>query len=361
MVILHIACLCADPFAGVNVAVPQHVRAQQDYAAAGLLNLTDCPVEQVAPLLTYQKPFRLSGLPAPYDRPDLVVFHEVYRPSFPSIARMLRRSGVPYIIIPHGCLTATAQKQKRMKKLIGNFLLFHRFIMGAEAIQCLSRRELEQTGFGKQRFVGSNGVWLTEQRGAFSDVGMRFVYVGRLDIRIKGLDWMLQGVAASAELLRKQQCTLTLYGPDDRGAHGALGQMIGRLGIGDLVQVRGAVTGEEKKAALRQADCFIQTSRTEGMSMGILEALGSGLPCLVTEGTGMTGWVREWDAGWTCEGGGEAVALALARAVEERERLWEKSRHASALVKSLFSWETVAAQTVEQYRRLLSGEGKECI
>lgn len=38
---------------------------------------------------------------------------------------------------------------------------------------------------------------------------------------------------------------------------------------------------------LLQTDLFIQTSRHEGMPMGLLEALSIGVPCLVTVGTSL--------------------------------------------------------------------------
>ena len=47
-------------------------------------------------------------LPAPFDRPDVVVFHSTYVPRQARIARRLRRAGIPYIICPHGGMTRDA-------------------------------------------------------------------------------------------------------------------------------------------------------------------------------------------------------------------------------------------------------------
>ena len=75
----------------------------------------------------------------------------------------------------------------------------------------------------------------------------------------------------------------------------------------DLVELHEAIDGSEKEAELLSADVFIQTSRSEGMSMGILEALSYGVPCLVTRGTNLGEIIEQYDAGWVAETNAEYV------------------------------------------------------
>lgn len=49
-----------------------------------------------------------------------------------------------------------AQKNKRLKKILGNFLLFNRFINGAKAIQCLSEREKNNIAFKGYKFINTS-------------------------------------------------------------------------------------------------------------------------------------------------------------------------------------------------------------
>ena len=61
------------------------------------------------------------------------------------------------------------------------------------------------------------------------------------------------------------------------------------------------ISGEEKVQKLLESDVFIQTSRHEGMPMGILEAMSYGVPCAVTDGTNLGEFIKDNKCGWNCE------------------------------------------------------------
>ena len=82
MVILHIAPISRSPFSGVSVVVPQHVIAQQEIAEVGFVNLLNVQIEDVKNQFAYHENFQFDELPQPFNRPDMVVFHEVYRKNY---------------------------------------------------------------------------------------------------------------------------------------------------------------------------------------------------------------------------------------------------------------------------------------
>lgn len=353
MVILHIACIKNDLFNGVCVAVPQHIRAQSTLATVGLVNVNQMPIEGVACQLDHENDFDVNALPSPFCKPDIVVFHEAYRIEYLKIARNLNRNKIPYVIIPHGELNREAQRKKRLKKMAANILLFNRFINGAVAVQCLSQRELDNTDFGRRKFIGSNGVSMPMcRKTAFREDSVKFVYVGRLEMSIKGLDLMIEAVRLQADSLRASGFSLDIYGPDHQGRAEAVEALIREKQVGDLISLHGPVTGAEKERVLLDADIFMQTSRTEGMPMGILEALSYGIPCLVTEGTTLAGMIRSSDAGWGCETEAAALSQMLVRAVAEKEQYASKSQHAVSFAEHHFAWEHIAAEAVKEYSKL---------
>lgn len=357
MVVLHVASLDGDKCAGVGAAVPQHVIAQQKRAEVALLNLCDLRIEGVERCFLYCSSFQLQMLPAPFDAPDLIVFHEVYRPQFLSISHQAKRMGIPYIIVPHGGLSSEAQKKKRFKKTVANCLLFHHFFDGAAILQCLSKREKEALSTPRPSFVCPNGVSLPERRKEHgSGETLRLVYIGRLEIKIKGLDLLLQAVSENAAFLREHHVVLDIYGPESPKDRAFLTDRMMRSDLTEIVSLHGPVFDDAKETALLEADCFLQTSRSEGMPMGLMEALSYGLPVLVTEGTGLAADVERFDMGFRCETSAEGIGAALRRVVEARGQLPEKGRHARTYIENAMSWDMVAQAELSEYAKIIRRE-----
>ena len=152
MVIVHVAEWFYRPFNGVKVVVPEHIKVQQNIEDVGFINLCDVKIEGVKNQITLPKKYEIGNLPEPFNRADLFIFHEVYKLKFLKLAKKLRKAKIPYIIIPHGCLSQQAQNSKKLKKTIGNLLFFNKFIKKAKAIQCLSKKEMDNTNFNNKNF-----------------------------------------------------------------------------------------------------------------------------------------------------------------------------------------------------------------
>ena len=117
MVIVHVAGVNTNMISGVNAVVPQHVKAQSQFAQVCLVNVRNINVIDDDLKCEYKGAKNFPDyLPAPFDRPDIVVIHEVNNFESVKLYKNLLSRHIPYVIVPHGENTRGALKKKWLKK-----------------------------------------------------------------------------------------------------------------------------------------------------------------------------------------------------------------------------------------------------
>jgi glycosyltransferase involved in cell wall biosynthesis len=298
-------------------------------------------------------PFRLGSEAARFFRENLPggdVYH--FHNSHSRLCLAARLLDVPYVFSPHGSYLIQAQRLRTQRNFIFRLLLGRPFIRGAAFVHTLTSEEAAAI----ERYAGPvpmrripNALkpalaYDVEARrrtraalGLGDDV-LLVAFLGRLDIRGKGLDVLVEGFRQACVLAPERRIVLSLYGT-------GLVKRVEALvppEVSDRVSVQPAILGDEKAALLSAADVFVTLSRWDVMPTALMDALSAGLPIIVTEATGMDEFVRAHDAGRVVDLDPADVARAIAsydaRALlpgrEERARVAEREFSANRVARA---------------------------
>lgn len=141
-------------------------------------------------------------------------------------------------------------------------------------------------------------------------------FVGRLDIRHKGLDLLCEAM----ECLRPRwDLELHLTGRcEDPEAFDAL---VGRHGLSDRIFRHQHTTADQLAEAYERAELMVLPSRWEGCANVMLEAMMCGRPQLVTPVGGVPDWLTDGVNAFIAKDvSAEAIKAALERALAQRYR-----------------------------------------
>lgn len=273
-------------------------------------------------------------------------------------ARLAKSQGVPFVYNAEGALCPQRLHLRHWSKSLFLRLVERPLLASADACQAVTGKEiadLEGQGVPRDRIEkipngvspldGRGGIEFRNRHGIPTGVPL-LLYFGRLH-KIKGVDLLIQAFARSS----RNDARLVLAGRDDDGSGAANVAMAHRLGVGDRVLPIGHIEREEQLAAMDAADLFVLTSRSEGLPNSILEALATGLPCLLTEPCNVPE-VAEAQAGLVVPLEVPRIAEALDELLADRDRIQEMSYAARALAQGTFSLSVVVDSLEEFYQRI---------
>ena len=176
---------------------------------------------------------------------------------------------------------------------------------------------------------------------ALSDSHFVFLYVGRLE-DVKDLHTLL-GAAARLPQSLAGQVTVVLAGggscrPDLEAA--ALAS-----GLSGRVRFLGARTDIPNLLAM--ADAFVMTSRTEGLPMAMIEAMGAGLPCVSTAVGGIPELLADGAGLLAPAKDSQGIADAMARLVTDEALRHDIAAKGRQVVAERYSLDSVVTRYLE--------------
>ena len=349
--ILHITSIKNQDGNGVAMAIARYFKYEKKITDVAVFNIEES--DFVADRFSYSiSDYKsISSLPDGFDSPSIVVFNEVYKLPYLKLYKECINRKIPYIIIPHGCLTKLAQDRKKIKKKIANIFFFNKFIKKSLAIQYLGMEEKNNSIVKNHKYIISgNGVDVGRNNNRFKNKD--FVYIGRYSIKHKGLDLLVDNVAKNKRWFLDNNIKVRLYGRDSNNDYKKLKKIIIKNDVSEIILLNDAVYGSKKEKILLDAYAFVQLSRWEGQPMGVLEALSFGLPCIVTFGTTFGEYINDNKCGIGVEFNRDVIFNAMKKMFYD-ENFRNKCAKNTNIIEKNYDWDTVSKKCLIEYEGLL--------
>ncbi len=294
---------------------------------------------------------------------DGVHIHGLWEQSTAIAAQTARKLDVPYVLSAHGMLEPWALANKRLRKMVYAALVERNNVQRAACLHALTKAEAKhylRFGATSPIVVIPNGVDIPKIKDASlftrkfpRGEGKRIVlFMARLHAK-KGVDMLLE--AWNSVTRQYPDALLVIAGPDVDDMRERLERMTIDRGLSETVLFTGMLNGAMKWSALAAAECFVLPSFSEGLSVAVLEAMGMGLPVIVTEPCNMPE-VEEFRTGWQIKPDLQALIVALGQVLQNPPLKNEIiGRLGARLVSTRYAWNNVGTQMQDVYHWIQGG------
>lgn len=276
-------------------------------------------------------------------------------------APIARRAGVPFVAVAHGTELGGASWQRTLTRrsfdMAAATVAVSEFTAGlVRAAGVTVAVDVIPNGADAQRFRPDSE--LGERFRAAHGLGSAplVLTVGNVTER-KGQHLVVRALPALVE--RFPDLNYVLVGrPTDAEK---LQQEAERSGVGRHLRVLGQLDADDVVAAHAAADVFAMTSTTtadgdvEGYGIAVVEAALSGVPAVVTSGTGAAEAVVDGTTGLVAVGHPAGVGAAISSLLEDRDRRGRMGAEAERIARTAGSWAHRAHRYGEVLDRVAAG------
>jgi len=296
---------------------------------------------------------------------DLIHVHQVLYPAFISILigkEVLKKP----VIAKVSCSGLTSDIMNLKRFPWGRYQLGY-IVKELDSLISVNQegmKEFSALGYPNDKIQNiPNGVGIPTRQSSRNPLGVVVLTMVRLE-RQKGIDVLLEAWSTAIESERNLRLSIVGRGSAEK----ALRDLAGALRIEDSVTFTGEVrNGEEYR---RQSDIFILSSRAEGMSNALLEAMSCGLACVATNingnlellDEGMDTRIAQGEFKLTARGilvnpeDAEGLSKAIVFLARDRELRETLGHNARRHIEENYSIDLIAEKYIALYHHILEGK-----
>jgi L-malate glycosyltransferase len=168
---------------------------------------------------------------------------------------------------------------------------------------------------------------------------------------IYGVDILAKAVVKVARV--NPDINLILLGGGSQA--GKIRQILMNGGVLDRVHFGGHIPQADLPRWYHMADLYISPSHVDGSSVTLMEALASGLPCLVSDIPGNKGWIEEGVNGWLFRDGDvDDLAEKILQAIKNRGSFHIISEAARKTAEQKADWKRNFGKLLEAYNKAVT-------
>lgn len=277
-------------------------------------------------------------------RPDLVHAHYGF-PDGVAAVRAAKRLGLPVVVTLHG---SDVNHQLR-RPIVGRLLA--RALADADALICVSAAMIDvlraiDPRLTRRAVVIPNGFQSDDVTFRTDRRRDSVLFVGGLR-PVKNPVAVVDAFAAIAD---RTDLRLVMAGGGELSSE--LRRRVRDLGLAGRVDLLGDVAHPDLDGLLAHARVLVMPSRSEGLPIALLEALGAGVPVVASQVGAIPRFIRPGVNGFLVKpGDSDGLARALERACAET---WDHARIAAE--GRAYTWEANAAACRGLYEEILGGE-----
>ena len=302
---------------------------------------------------------------------DVVHLHRLYRFSTLVGAQQAIRTGIPFLISPHGVLLPYHLRRRWLRKkaydllqrnILDNAVAVHYTsdyeLQAAQPLQLAPRPVMVSAGINPDNFAH------LPKRGCFTArhpelLGKRLVvFLGRV-ARQKGLDLLIDAFEGVARTLNTAH--LVIAGPDAEGYGATVSGWLRRKNLLHRATIVGPLYGDEKLELMVDTDVWVLPSYAENFGIAVVEALACRLPVVISDRIGIQKDVASAQAGIVVRCNSKELSEAILAILSDQSKARLLGEAGFQLAMSRFTWMSTASKMMDLYSEVAKAGRHESI